>query len=133
MSKKFPNIAVGILRPPKIFFFEIDNKDILEVARFGRFIETHFHYYSVYETKNGFHVIAYPFKRKIWNHFKREFKTDFTMKLRKRWGKGKPQVLRISEKWDQKTGRVTSPRPKLIQGNLFLLNVNQYKVIYFAK
>ena len=82
---------------------------------------------------HGYHIMAFPFVRKRFIDFCRIFPSDFSIKLRKRWGKKEPQVLRISEKWDLKTGKVVSPKPKFICGNFFLDGIMNYKVLYYAK
>ena len=130
------NVAVGILRPPHVFFYEVDTKLghfrwlrntlVIHSKRF-------FKAFSLFRTKHGYHLIGYPFTQKAWRYFKRVFKSDFTMKLKPRWNRKYPQVLRISEKFDLKTGKVVSPAPKFVCGNLFLDNVQKYKVLYFAK
>lgn len=133
------NVAVGLLRPPHIFFYEVDlkNNDNFGVMKY-RLIRAATAWFnkdsfSIYRTKHGYHLIAYPYSRRAWNYFKRKFPSDFTRKLKSRWGKKEPQVLRISEKFDVKTGKVVSPAPKRIYGNYNLYRVMPYKVIYFAK
>lgn len=129
------NVAVGLLRPRNVFFYEIDLKDSFRYWRKQLKIYGDFHlsYYSIYRTKHGYHIIGYPYSVKAWQDFKSGFHSDFTKKLKPRWNKKNPQVLRISEKWDLKTGKVTSPKPKLIYGNFFLQGYQNYKVLYYAK
>ena len=130
------NVAVGILRPPHVFFYEVDcpndfrqtRSDLKDTAN-----SAGLKVFSIFKTKHGYHIIGYPYSRKIWRRFKREFPSDFTMKLKPRWNRKYPQVLRISEKFDLKTGKVVSPAPKFVCGNLFLDNIQKYKVMYFAK
>ena len=131
------NVAVGILRPPHVFFYEIDCPKgegfVKRRTLFMRYALLNFEEFSLYRTKHGYHLIAYPYSQNVWRKFKRKFPSDFTMKLKPRWNKKYPQVLRISEKFDLKTGIVVSPAPKFICGNLFLDNIQKYKVMYFAK
>lgn len=131
------NVAVGLLRPPHVFFYEVDvgkGHSFRNKRRWlSMFGELYFKAFSIYRTKNGYHFLGYPYRKKIWIKFKKTFKSDFTIKLRPRWNRKNPQVLRISEKWDLKTGRITSPAPKFILGNLKLDNIQNYKVLYYAK
>ena len=130
------NVAVGILRPPHVFFYEVDLKGRdFAICKWALKSDAQkwFKAFSIFRTKHGYHLIGYPFTQKAWRYFKRVFKSDFTMKLKPRWNRKYPQVLRISEKFDLKTGKVVSPAPKFVCGNLFLDNVQKYKVLYFAK
>jgi hypothetical protein len=130
------NIAVGILRPPHVFFYEVD-------VKVGEFRATQkclrqdakesFDAFSLYRTKHGYHIIGYPYRQEIFKLFQVCHPSDFTMKLKPRFGRKEPQILRISEKFDLKTGKVVSPAPKFICGNLFLDNIQKYKVMYYAK
>ena len=129
-------MAVGLLRPPHVFFYEVDCKRGKFRTIRRRFLEAarkFFNYWSLFRTKHGYHLIAYPYSRKVWRYFKRNFRSDFTMKLKARWGRKEPQVLRISSKFDIKTGDIVSLEPKLIRGNFFLQNISKYKVFYYAK
>jgi hypothetical protein len=130
------NIAVGMLRPPHVFFYEVDcpKGKMRKTKMLLKFdAQQFFQAFSLYRTKHGYHLIGYPFSMVAWKFFKRFYKSDFTMKLKPRWNRRYPQVLRISEKFDLKTGKVVSPAPKLVCGNLFLDNIQKYKVMYFAK
>ena len=129
------NVAVGILRPPHVFFYEIDLKDSFSywLGQLKIYSECYFSTYSIFRTKHGYHVMAYPYSKRAWDDFCRGCPSDFTMKLKPRWNKKNPQVLRISEKWDSETGKVVSPAPKFICGNFFLDNIQKYKVMYYAK
>lgn len=125
---------VGLLRPPRIFFFEVDSRSRETRKKLVRLCKNHLKYYSIYVTKHGFHVIGYPFKKKIWRIFKRALKTDFTLNLRPRWNmpRYRAQVLRISPKFELRTGKEYSFRPKRISGNFELLNIERYKVMYLT-
>ena len=130
------NVAVGILRPPHVFFYEVDcKKGNFRAMRIALDIacQNNFEYYSLFRTKHGYHIHAYPYSKESWQFFSYVFPSDFTMKLKPRWNRKYPQVLRISEKFDLKTGKIVSPAPKFICGNLFLDNIQKYKVMYFAK
>ena len=130
------NVAVGILRPPHIFFYEVDVKNGKFRAMKRKLIRVAKNWlkaFSVFRTKHGYHIIGFPYYIRTWRYFKKRFSSDFTMKLKPRWDRRYPQVLRISEKFDLKTGKIVSPAPKFICGNLFLDNIQKYKVMYFAK
>lgn len=130
------NVAVGILRPPRVFFYEVDVKKGKFRATKKRLIEfakKKLVSFSIYRTLHGYHVRGYPFKRSVFIQFCHSFRSDFARKLRPRWKRRNPQVLRISEKFDLKTGKIVSPKPKLIYGNFFLGNIQNYKVLYYAK
>ena len=124
------SIAVGLLRPPHIFFFEVDNLKMK--TRLLKLCCKHLKYFSIYATKRGYHVIGYPFRKRIWRIFKRKIKTDFTMRLEARFNmpRYRPQILRTSPKFDKKSGKIVSAAPKKIHGNLELLNVKKYKRMY---
>lgn len=134
------NVAVGLLRPPHVFFYEVDCKKGKFRAikkRLIKYANRYFNRFSIYRSKHGYHLFGVPYFRRTYQIFKNRFRSDFTKKLRTRWGRKDPQVLRISEKWDLKTGRITSPCPKFIVGNLKLNKVvndiQNYKVMYYAK
>ena len=127
------NVAVGLIRPPRVFFYEIDSTDKNDFTDLYYCAEKQLQYYSIYKTKHGYHIIGYPYTKKAWKHFSFYHESDFTIKLKPRWQNRNPQVLRISEKWDLKTGKVVSPAPKLVCGNFFLEGIMKYKVMYYAK
>lgn len=129
------NVAVGILRPPHVFFYEVDVKRNFKYvfSRLKFHAKMTLHYFSIFRTKHGYHLMGYPYSKATWQHFTKMFTSDFSIKLRPRWNKKEPQVLRISEKWDLKTGKVVSPKPKFICGNFFLEGIQNYKVMYYAK
>lgn len=132
MPKKL-GYAVGLKRPPHVFFFDLDGTGFRKLKRYCSKYLKHF---SIYKSKHGYHMIGYPFRRKIWRIFKRAFKTDYTLKLFPRWGNPrfstKSMVLRISEKWDE-NGKVVSERPKLMTGNFLLFDPEKYMIIYRCK
>ena len=130
------NVAVGLLRPPHVFFYEVDcKKGNFKAMRMSiqRSAMDWFESYSLFRTRHGYHLFGYPYSKEAWDFFKFVYPSDFTIKLRMRWYSKNPQVLRISEKWDLKTGKVTSPKPKFICGNFFLDGIMNYKVLYYAK
>jgi hypothetical protein len=130
------NVAVGLLRPPHVFFYEVDckkGKFRATKKRLVKYANRSFHVFSVFRTLHGYHIIGFPYRTKVFCFFKKKFVSDFTKKLRPRWNRKDPQVLRISEKWNLKTGRIVSPAPKFICGNLKLDNIQNYKVLYYAK
>jgi hypothetical protein len=134
-SYYYKTIAVGIRRPPTVFFFDVDKRDSLTLKKLLKYCNKYFKnplFYSIYLTKNGYHVIAYPFRKKIFRAFKRAFKSDYTMKLRKKFASGgsSEMVLRISPKWELRSGKKTSDRPKKIIGNFEILNLGRYFVLY---
>lgn len=127
-------IVVGLLRPPNVFFFEVDSRTRETRKKLLRLCKNHLKYYSVYLTKHGYHVIGYPFRKKIWRIFKNAIKTDFTLNLRPRWNmpRYRAQVLRISPKFELKTGEEYSFSPRKMLGNFELLNIQKYKVVYYT-
>lgn len=130
------NVAVGLLRPPHVFFYEVDvkkGKFRATKKRLVKYAKDLFVYFSVYRTKHGYHLLAFGYSKYNFALFKKLFPSDFTRLLRFRWNRQNPQVLRISEKWDLKTGKIVSPKPKFICGNFFLEGIQNYKVMYYAK
>ncbi len=122
-------IAVGLLRPPSVFFYEVDQKSVFR--KLVKLCENHLKFFSIFETKRGYHVIGYPFRSKIWRIFKKALPTDFTLRLHKRWNRKQPQVLRIGSKFtDDNFGRVYSQKPKKIMGNFELVNYDRWMVLY---
>jgi len=140
MCSKQYNIAIGLLRPSYVFFFDLDGYGYRKLKKLAL---KHLKYFSLYKTKHGYHVIGYPFSRRIWRIFKNALKTDYTMKLRMRWYKvrkamrknwnpSKEMIIRISFKYDA-LGNIVNRKPKKIFGNFELLNVEKYKVMYWCK
>lgn len=129
------NVAVGLLRPPHVFFYEVDVKKKFRSVRIRlvSFAVRWLKFWSIFRTKHGYHLVGYPYSTKAWLCAKRHFRSDFTKKLRARWDRKNPQVLRISEKWNIKTGKISSSKPKFICGNFFLEGIQKYKVLYYAK
>jgi len=136
-SSKQYNIAIGLLRPSHVFFFDLDGHGYRKLKKLAL---KHLKYFSLYKTKNGYHLIGYPFSKRLWRIFKHALKTDYTALLRNRFCKAKGQkynrynemVVRISPKYDA-LGNIVNLKPRKIFGNFELLNVEKYKVIYWCK
>jgi hypothetical protein len=126
-------VAVGALRPAHIFFYEIDKKSNKWKNKLIEYGHKYFNYFSIFRTRHGFHFIAYGFSNRKFQIFKRVFRSDFARKLRPKWGRKEPQILRISEKINLKTGKIVSKRPKWIYGNFFIDFPIKCKVLYYAK
>ena len=133
MPKGYSNCAVGLRRPPHVFFYDIDyfkegKKNV--IVYLIPFCSEHLKSFSIYKTQHGYHVIGTPFTRKIWFSFKRRFKTDFTLELKKQ----RSQVLRISVKWNRKTGGIISPAPVKVFGNFSIKPyLEQWRFAYYSK
>lgn len=129
------SITVGLFRPPGVFFFEID---YFAFRRLKALASKYLRAFSIFKTKHGYHLMGTPFSMRIWRIFKRNFKTDYTMKLRKRWisiRKVHPQVLRIAPKWSTNEGIEVSPKPRKVfcSGNFQIENDVRYRVAYYCK
>ena len=120
-------IALGLTRPRGILFFEID---FFALKKLKGFAQKNFKYFEILRTRHGYHLRAYPFRWKKFRALKRMFKSDFSMKYEK-------CILRISPKWEEKTGRITSPRPIRVCGNFdiftFVKGIDRYKFPYWCK
>ena len=116
-------VSLGLVRPRGILFFEIDFRAFRKLKNFA---EKRFKAFSIYRTKHGYHLIAYPFRKKLFRALKRAFRTDFTMRFEK-------TILRIGPKFEEKTGKVVSPRPVKVYGNIELINIDEYKFSYWCK
>ena len=131
MNRQY-NIAIGLLRPPHVFFFDLDSHGYRKLKKLAL---KHLKYFSLYRTKHGYHVIGYPFSRRVWRIFKRNFKTDYHAKLHKRFRNGffSEQILRINSKFDDDLGQIVSSKPKKIYGNFELINCIEFVRFYKCK
>jgi hypothetical protein len=101
------------IRPTKpTFFFDLDIADGYNIVQLRMFANTHLKLgYDIYKTKHGYHLVG---KMPNWDECQRVL--DLTKQIF-------PNViyirscrrcyLRISEKFDNVTGEVVSPKPEL--------------------
>jgi len=106
------------------FFFDYDTQSEEEVQRFRKYVQYTFYVaYVLFRTKHGIMVMStltFPFEqlRKYFDQFQQAFPSDYLWDI--------PLFLRLSEKWDWRTGTVVSAMPQIIDNHK---QVDIYKLI----
>jgi hypothetical protein len=94
------------------FFYDYDTQSEEEVQRFRKYVQhTLYVAYVLFRTKHGVMVMStltFNFEqlRKYYDQFQAEFSSDYLWDI--------PLFLRLSEKWDWRTGTVVSAMPQII-------------------
>jgi len=106
-------VSNGVVPTSPVFFFDVDTKNGYSLHDITRFIETkRLRNADVYRTKNGWHIVSetssWDESQRLLNVTKKAFsESDYIRNCRK-------LRLRVSAKWDEKTGEIVNPEPTLL-------------------
>lgn len=106
------------------FFYDFDSTDENDVKAFLLFTAAKFNkVFVAFKTKHGVMIMTtvpftFPVLRHYYDEFQLAFPSDYLWDI--------PLFLRVSEKWNIKTGKVISPQPELIMNPS---NIDIYKLI----